>query len=225
MAEIKWDIKRGADIYRQVSDVRLRNWISTGKIKSGEAMVWRSGFSGWRKPEELEELKVCFKQWNKKQKQLTIKVKTPEERIPFLREIKNILIVDDEKDLCSLLSDALRERMFNVSIANTIKEATAHLDGEMPDAVFLDLKLPDGNGMDILFQIRKIHPETIVFIISAYGSEETRVEASEKGAYAFIDKPFTEDEILRNIDKVNPVRKGGLSNGVNKYRAMDPAPY
>lgn len=202
MAEIKWDIKRGADIYRQVSDVRLRSWISTGKIKSGEAVVWRSGFSGWRRPEELEELKVCFKQWNEKQKQLTIKVKTPEKRIPLLREIKSILIVDDEKDLCSLLSDALRERMFNVSIANTVKEATAHLDGEMPDAVFLDLKLPDGNGMDILSQIKKIHPETIVFIISAYGSEETREEASEKGAYAFIDKPFTEDEILRNVDKV-----------------------
>jgi CheY-like chemotaxis protein len=203
MPEIKWDIKRGADIYRQVSDTRLRSWISTGKIKSGEAMVWRSSFSGWRKPEELEELKVCFTQWNKKQ--LIIKVKTPEKRIPFLREIKNILIIDDEKDLCSLLSDALRERMFNVSIANTLKEATAYLDREMPDAVFLDLKLPDGNGMDILSQIKNIHPETIVFIISAYGSEETREEASEKGAYAFIDKPFTEDEILRNIDKVNSI--------------------
>jgi CheY-like chemotaxis protein len=203
MPEIKWDIKRGADIYRQVSDARLRGWISTGKIKSGEAVVWRSGFSGWRKPEELEELKVCFTQWN--EKQLIIKVKTPEKRIPFLREIKNILIIDDEKDLCSLLSDALRERMFNVSIANTIKEATAHLDREMSDAVFLDLKLPDGNGMDILSQIKKMHPETIVFIISAYGSEETREEASEKGAYAFIDKPFTDDEILRNIDKVNSI--------------------
>ncbi len=67
MAEIKWDIKRGADVYRQVFDSRLKSWISTGKIKPGEVVVYRSGFSGWRKPEELEELIPYFRRYEKDQ--------------------------------------------------------------------------------------------------------------------------------------------------------------
>ena len=67
MQEIKWDIRRGAQIYRVIYDSRLKSWISTGKIKRGETMVWRSGFSGWRKPEELPELTPFFESWEKLQ--------------------------------------------------------------------------------------------------------------------------------------------------------------
>lgn len=67
MGEVKYDIRRGADIYRTIYDSRLRWWISTGKIKRGEVIVWRSGLSGWRKAEELEELRPFFEQWEKSQ--------------------------------------------------------------------------------------------------------------------------------------------------------------
>jgi len=67
MVEIKWDIKRGADVYRQVFDSRLKSWISTGKIKPGEVVVYRSGFSGWRKPEELNEIIPYFRRYEKAQ--------------------------------------------------------------------------------------------------------------------------------------------------------------
>ncbi len=60
MQEIKWDIKRGSEIYRVIYNPRLKGWIATGKIKRGETMVWRSGFSGFRKPEELPELAPFF---------------------------------------------------------------------------------------------------------------------------------------------------------------------
>ena len=56
MVEMRWDIKRGANVYRQVSDDRIKLWIITGKIKAGEVVVWHTGLSGWRRPEELEEL-------------------------------------------------------------------------------------------------------------------------------------------------------------------------
>ncbi len=199
MAEVKYDIRRGADIYRVIYSSRLQGWISTGKIKRGEILVWRSGLSGWRRPEELDELRPFFEKWERFRLR-KIKRKRPGKPIlPRKRVIKDILIVDNEKDMCSLLSDALSDRKYNVAIANTKKDALSSIRKKMPDLVFLDLKLPDGNGMKILSKIKKRNPRTTVNIISAYGSEETKEEAKEKGAYTFIDKPFTEREILKSI--------------------------
>lgn len=206
MAEIKYDIRKGADIYRAIYGARLQRWISTGKIKRGEVVVWRSGLSGWRKAEDLEELTPFFQKWEKLQLRRLKRKRLEKQVLPHKRQIKNILIVDDEKDLCSLLSDTLSSRGYNVAVANTKREGVASLRREAPDLVFLDLKLPDGDGMKILSRVKKTSPQTTVNIISAYGNEERREEARKKGAYSFIDKPFTEKEILRNIGKVHKGR-------------------
>jgi len=207
MQEIKWDIRRGAQIYRVIYGSRLKSWISTGKIKRGETMVWRSGFSGWRKPEELPELAPFFESWEKLQlsseKTRIERKKLQEQVVPQQKQIRNILIIDDEKDLCSLLSDALSAKGYHVATANTRRESMVCLKKESPDLVFLDLKLPDGDGINILSKIRRLCPETIVIIISAYGSEESREEAIKKGAHGFIDKPFTECDILKYIRRLH----------------------
>lgn len=199
MAEIKYDIRRGADIYRVIYESRLQSWISTGKIKRGEILVWRSGLSGWRKAEELDELKPFFEKWERLWLRKMKRRRPGEPILPRKRVIKDILIVDNEKDMCLLLSDTLNERKYNVAIANTKKDALGYIRRKMPDLVFLDLKLPDGDGMKVLSKIKKRNPRATVNIISAYGSEERKEEAKEKGAYAFIDKPFTEREILKSI--------------------------
>jgi CheY-like chemotaxis protein len=205
MAEIKWDIKRGADIYRQVLDNRLKSWISTGKIKPGEVVVWRGGFSGWRKPEELEELIPHFRRCEKGQLRKLKRRKLITKALPKKIQIKNILIIDDEKDLCQLLGYALSSRGYNVESANTKREAISSLKSRSPDLVFLDLKLPDGDGLKLLSCIKKINPSTTVNIISAYGTEEVRDEARKLGAYGFIDKPFSEKDILRSIRELRRV--------------------
>ncbi len=199
MAEIKWDIKRGADVYRQVFDSRLKSWISTGKIKPGEVVVYRSGFSGWRKPEELNEIIPYFRRYEKAQLRKLKRRKPARSTLPEKTQIKNILIIDDEKDLCQLLGDILSSHDYNVKFAHTKKNALSSLKEQTPDMVFCDLKLPDGDGMKILSKIKKISPGTIVNIITAYGSDETRDEAKRLGAYSFIDKPFSEEDILGNI--------------------------
>ena len=203
MQEIKWDIRRGAQIYRVIYNSRLKTWISTGKIKRGETMVWRSGFSGWRKPEELPELAPFFESWEKLQlsgeERRIEQKKLREQVVPQQKQIRNILIIDDEKDLCSLLSDALSAKGYHVATANTRRKGMVCIKKEPPDLVFLDLKLPDGDGINILPKIRRLCPETIVIIISAYGSEDSREEAIKKGAHGFIDKPFTERDILKRI--------------------------
>jgi len=211
MQEIKWDIKRGAGIYRVIYNSRLKSWIATGAIKRGEIMVWRSGLSGFRKPEELPELAPFFSVWEKLQEKLALKrikqKKSKEQGVPQKRPIRDILIIDDEKDLCSLLSDALSGHGYHVALANTRREGLICLKKAPPDLVFLDLKLPDGDGISVLSKIRQLCPQTIVTIISAYGSEERREEARKKGAYGFIDKPFTEKDILKSIRQVHKKRR------------------
>ena len=196
MKELKYDVRRGADTYRVIYHNRLKSWILKGIIKRDEALVWRSGLSGWRRPEELEELMPYFEQ----REQESLKRKRGEAKRVLLpkKQIKNILILDDEEDLCWLLSNTLKRKGYNVSAANTLREGMACLK-EVPDLIFLDLKLPDGNGMDALPEIRKTTPQSMVVVISAYGSEEKRAEAEDKGVYAFIDKPFTEKKILETI--------------------------
>jgi len=205
MAEIKWDIKRGADVYRQVFDSRLKSWISTGKIKPGEVVVYRSGFSGWRKPEELNEIIPYFRRYEKAQLRKIKRRKPARSTLPEKIQIKNVLIIDDEKDLCQLLGDTLSSHDYKVKFAHTKKNALSSLKEQTPDMVFCDLKLPDGDGMKILSKIKKISPGTIVNIITAYGSDETRDEAKRLGAYSFIDKPFSEENILENIKALSRV--------------------
>lgn len=199
MAEIKWDIRRGAEIYGGVYDARLKRWISTGRIKSAEVLVWRSGLSGWRKPEELEELIPFFKRWERYELR-KIKRRRPEKvAVPLRKKIKDILIIEDEKDLCEILSDILNHKGYNVAVANTRKEGIVCLKKQHPQLVFLDLKLPDGDGIKLLPKIKKVNPRTTVNVISAYGNDEAREEAKKRGVYSFIDKPFTERQILRSI--------------------------
>ncbi|MDP2980841.1 MAG: response regulator, partial [Candidatus Omnitrophota bacterium] len=201
-------IKRGADIYRQVFDSRLKSWISTGKIKPGEVVVYRSGFSGWRKPEELNEIILYFQRYEKAQSRKIKRKKSARRKILKKKRIKSILIIDDEKDLCLLLGGALSSHGYNVQCVHTRKEAMSSLKMQAPDMVFCDLKLPDGYGMKILSKIRSISPSTIVSMITAYGSEEARDEARRLGAYSFIDKPFSEEDILGNIREFS---KAGVS--------------
>jgi len=193
---LKYDIRRGADTYRLIYHVRLRSWILKGIIKRDEALVWRSGLSGWRKPEELKELKPYFEQ--REEEHLRRKDEKAKPHLFPKKRIRNILIIDDEEDLCWLLSNTLQSKGYNISTANTINDGMVHVK-ESPDLLFLDLKLPDGDGMDLLPKIREITPQTLVVIISAYGSEEKRGEAKGKGVYSFIDKPFTEEKILETI--------------------------
>ena len=202
--ETKYDVRRGADIYRAIYFSRLKSWILAGHIKRGDMVVWRSGLSGWRKPEKLEELTPFFTQWERLEAGRAKGKKLVRKGLLQKRQIKNILIIDDEKDLCDLLSDALIRRGYNVETANTKRDGIACIKKKSHELVFLDLKLQtDGDRMDILSKINKMYPKPIVNIISAYGSEERREEANKKGAYGFIDKPFTDKEILRSIKAVS----------------------
>jgi CheY-like chemotaxis protein len=201
MADARWDIKRGANVYHQVSSTRLKLWINTGKIKPGEAAVWRLDLSGWRKPEDLEELKPSFKLYEKALR----KSKRPRsERKPDRggRQIKSILLIDDEQDLCFLLGDSLSSNGFQMEFAHTQGEALKCLNRRLPDLVLLDLRLPDGDGMALLSLITKMASAPAVLITTAFGSEEIRSQGEKLGALDFIDKPYHEEDLIHRIQKI-----------------------
>lgn len=203
--EIKWDIKRGKEVYRSIYSSRLRGWILKGKIKAGEVLVYRSGFSGWRKPEELEELNPYFKKHERSVLQLANRSESPgpeltiEKKTPSEKTIKNIMIIDDEQDLCYLLSDILTKKEYVISASYSIKMGIEAIKQKKTDLIFLDLHLPDGNALDFIPKIKKINPDILINIITAYGSEENKKKAFNNGVNAFIDKPFTEEEIINSI--------------------------
>ncbi|MFH1970568.1 MAG: response regulator [Verrucomicrobiota bacterium] len=164
-------------------------------------MVWKSGFSGWRKPEELEELIPWFRRHERIRARKT-KREERDRKVQTGSRIKDILIVDDEKDLRGLLSDTLTSRNYNVACAATMQEAVRNIKRKLYDLIFLDLKLPDGDGMKLVSKIKKIHPDMIINIISAYGNPETRQKARDLGVNRFIDKPFGEQDIFRSIKEL-----------------------
>ena len=215
MAEMRWDIRRGASVYHDVSDTRIKIWIKTGKLKAGEAVVWHAGLSGWRKPEELEELRRFFELYDKTLFRKSEKVGSAGKPGLGKKQIKSILLIDDEEDLCFLLGNSLSSRGFQMEFAHTQGEALKCLNKRLPDLVLLDLRLPDGDGMALLSLIRKTTPAPAVFITTAFGSEEIRRQAKKLGALDFIDKPYHEDDIVRRIRKI---RTRGAKPGQGKVK-------
>jgi two-component system nitrogen regulation response regulator NtrX len=110
----------------------------------------------------------------------------------------DILITDDERDIRELISDILKDEGFTTRLAGTSDECMAQIDKETPVLMILDIWLKDSrmDGIDILKQVKKDHPEVPVVIISGHGNIEIAVAAIKQGAYDFIEKPFNIDQLL-----------------------------
>ncbi|MEY4070441.1 MAG: hypothetical protein RL721_1055 [Candidatus Eisenbacteria bacterium] len=108
----------------------------------------------------------------------------------------NILVLEDQDSIRHFVVRALEDDGHVVRGVDSIREARAALEREMPDLAFLDLKLPDGSGLDLLREIKRLQPETAVVLMTAFGELETAVEAMSAGAYWFMKKPFETEELL-----------------------------
>ena len=110
------------------------------------------------------------------------------------------LIIDDEIDICYLLSGILRNKNVESNYVNSLSEATQALEKEDPEVIFLDNHLPDGMGVDYIHYIKKNHPGTKVILITAYDTAVDRKKAMAKGVDFFIAKPFSRDIIYQTVD-------------------------
>ena len=109
--------------------------------------------------------------------------------------MKRILIVDDEQSMRELLAILLKKEGFEVTTAGSRAEAASALAGTTVDMVLTDVRLPDGDGLEVLRHVKAAAPETIVIVMTAYGTAETAVAARKLGAEAYLLKPFDVDEV------------------------------
>ncbi len=110
-----------------------------------------------------------------------------------------ILIIDDEMAIRESLATLLELEGYSVTIAGTGGEGLAQIGENSFDAVLLDLALPDQNGIDVLAEIRLVHPELAVIMITAYGTVENAVRAMQSGATNFIQKPWDNEKLLADV--------------------------
>lgn len=113
-----------------------------------------------------------------------------------------ILIVDDEASLRTALFRALDRKGYQVITSATAKEAeTISTSDKAIDLAIVDLRLPDGDGIELMAKLRAIHPEIQVIILTGHASIETAVDATRKGAFHFVTKPCNLDEIMTLVDR------------------------
>src|SRR3954468_16375320 len=112
-----------------------------------------------------------------------------------------VLVVDDEPQIVRGLRVVLRNAGFRVDSAGTKEEALDALAHRPPDAVLLDLVLPDGSGVDVCKQVREWSRVPIV-VVSAVGDEREKVRALDAGADDYVTKPFASDELAAGLGRV-----------------------
>jgi DNA-binding NtrC family response regulator len=111
--------------------------------------------------------------------------------------LKRVLVVDDEKSITSALEIVLGDEGYEVTTAGSVAEAITRLQGVRPfDLVFTDLRLPDATGIELLDRIKADAPDTQVVLITAHGSLDVIIEAIKRGAYYYVEKPFTPEQVL-----------------------------
>jgi DNA-binding NtrC family response regulator len=103
-----------------------------------------------------------------------------------------ILLVDDQQELRSLLANNFRTRGYEVMEAEDGAGLKAAFEGPQPDAVLMDLRLPDADGLDLLSLVKKQWPETEAIVLTGFGTLDAAVEATKRGAFHFQTKPHNE---------------------------------
>ena len=114
---------------------------------------------------------------------------------------KSILIIDDEAQLRRSLSLILKCNNYKVASAESARDGLQMLEREKYDLVFLDVKLPDGNGIHLLPSIRQLQPKIPVIILTAHVEQAATSEAERLGACAYLIKPIDPEEILTLVAK------------------------
>jgi len=119
-------------------------------------------------------------------------------------EIKDILIVDDDENMNFALSETLSRKNYSLDRAFSFLEAKEKLNFVSYPMVITDVRMPDGNGIKLVSEIKKKSPDTVIIVITAYGKVEDAVNALKNGAEDYILKPFPAEKILKLVEKYFP---------------------
>lgn len=118
-----------------------------------------------------------------------------------------ILVIDDEQYIGWVIKKAFEASDHEVSLCLDGKAGLDEIKRKSYDIVFLDLRLPDCDGMDMLMELKKIQRDISVIIITAHGSIDTAIESMKKGAFDYVTKPFDVDELILLAEKAMDKRQ------------------
>ena len=116
-------------------------------------------------------------------------------------DLKKVLIVEDEGDMCLLLNILLNGKEMELDHVKTLSAAEEYLQQEQPAVILLDNRLPDGFGIDFITHIKQNYPAVKIIMISGFDGSAKDV-ALENGADLFLEKPFTIDQLYHSIKGV-----------------------
>ncbi len=116
-------------------------------------------------------------------------------------EERRVLVVDDEESFRHLLSVILKKEGYEVETAKDGKEALEKMDKGLFDEVLCDIRMPRMDGIQFLKEAKRIHADSTIIMMSAYGTLDTAIEAMKLGAYDYVSKPFKPDEIVLTLKK------------------------
>lgn len=123
------------------------------------------------------------------------------------------LIVDDEPDIRELLAITLARMDIDCTAAADVREAKASLKAREFDICLTDMKLPDGNGLDLVAYIQQRHPNLPVAVITAHGNMESAIQALKSGAFDFVNKPLDINDLRNLVAQAIKVGEGGEASG------------
>lgn len=131
-----------------------------------------------------------------------------------------ILIIDDDKDICTLVSSFLAKKGYEVTTSYNGEEAMAHLKEKEFELVLCDYRLPDTNGVEMIQRIKLVQPGAAIVIITGYSDVKTAIETFKHGASDYVVKPLYPDEILITIiealEKKEEKAKSAVAKGKGK---------
>ena len=112
------------------------------------------------------------------------------------------LIVDDEDDVCYLLSAILKHKNLKAKYVGSLRDAKRVLMEDNPSIIFLDNHLPDGFGVNFIEEIKRLYPHVKIVMITAHDTTADKDKAYLEGVDQFIGKPFTRDVIFRTLENL-----------------------
>jgi two-component system response regulator RegA len=125
------------------------------------------------------------------------------EALLLFEKDKTLLILDDDKPFLNRLAKAMTARGFIVTTAETVAEALARLREFPPAFAIIDMRLNDGNGIDVITELKKMRPESRGVILTGYGNISSAVIAIKLGAFDYLAKPADADEIFLALMQSN----------------------
>src|SRR4029078_2401209 len=136
----------------------------------------------------------------------------------------DILIVDDESDICELVAGLLQDEGYSTRTARDSDGALNEIKARRPNLLFLDIWLQGSrlDGLQLLDSVKELHPEMPVVMISGHGNIETAVAAIKRGAYDFIEKPFKADRLVLVAERA--LEASRLRREVKQLKALTPVP-